>query len=49
MSLAQSRAFHVELLWSLATILPGATKSDASLPYVIPGVAMLALLSGVVL
>jgi hypothetical protein len=43
-SLAQSQVFHWEVLWPFAS-----AKSGASLLYLIPGVVMLALVSGVVL
>jgi len=43
-SLSQSPTFHLEVLWSFA-----ANKSSVSLVYLIPCVAVLALLSGVVL
>jgi len=43
-SLAQSPTFHFETLWSFAS-----TRSNISLVYLIPCVAILALLSGIVL
>ena len=43
-SLPQAQAFHWELLWSSVN----GMKMDASLGYFIPGVVLLALLSGVV-
>lgn len=42
-SVSQSPAFHLEVLWSFA-----ATRSGVSLAYLIPCVAVLALLSGIV-
>jgi hypothetical protein len=54
-SLPQSPAFHLRSLWSTwstwsvwATLSNGSSKPDVSLVYLIPGVAILALLSGVV-
>jgi hypothetical protein len=43
-SLPQAQAFHWEVLWSSVN----GVKLDASLGYLIPGVVLLALLSGVV-